>query len=83
MARFALRRRGERAKPGASLRPDRPSGSALFGRISRSHVDLLRAALLDGDAAVRAFEAWRATLDLATIPYTIASSASCRSFSGT
>jgi hypothetical protein len=69
MARFALRRRGERAKPGAPLRPDRPSGSALFGRISRSHVDLLRAALLDGDAAVRAFEAWRATLDLATIPY--------------
>ena len=30
---------------------------------------MLRAALLDGDAAVRAYRTWRSTLDLATISY--------------
>ena len=38
-------------------------------RMSRADIDLLRAALLDGDAAISAFRAWRPTLDLATLPY--------------
>ncbi len=37
--------------------------------MSASDVDLLRAALLDGEAAERSFRAWRQTLDLETIPY--------------
>jgi hypothetical protein len=67
MARLALFRRGKPGPPGTT-RLDRPSNGALSGRLSRSDIDLLRAVLLDGDVAVRAFEAWRPTLDLVTIP---------------
>jgi hypothetical protein len=42
---------------------------ALTARISRSDIDLLKAALLDGDAALQAYRAWRPTLDLATISH--------------
>jgi hypothetical protein len=38
-------------------------------RISPSNLLLLKAALLDGDAAIAAYRAWRPTLDLDTIPY--------------
>jgi len=36
-------------------------------RISPSNLLLLKAALLDGDAAIAAYRAWRPTLDLETI----------------
>ena len=37
------------------------------GRMSHTNVLLLKAALLDGDSALAAYAAWRATLDLETI----------------
>ena len=48
---------------------EQPPPHALAVRMSRSNICLLRAALLDGDAAVRAYRVWRSTLDLATISY--------------
>src|SRR5262249_51154231 len=45
----------------------RPPFHAPALRMSKSHICLLRAALLDGDAAVRAYRVWRSTVDLATI----------------
>jgi hypothetical protein len=50
-------------------RNQRRAAGALTARISGSDIDLLKAALLDGDAALQAYRAWRLTLDLATISY--------------
>ena len=49
----------------ARRRKSRPA--AFAGRMSHTNVLLLKAALLDGDSALAAYAAWRATLDLDTI----------------
>jgi hypothetical protein len=43
------------------------TGGGFAGRMRQANVLLLKAALLDGDAALAAYRAWRATLDLNTI----------------
>ena len=49
--------------------PPRSRSRSFVQRISPSHLLLLKAALLDGDAAMAAYRAWRPTLDLETISY--------------
>ena len=49
--------------------PPRRRPRSFVQRISPSNLLLLKAALLDGDAAIAAYRAWRPTLDLETISY--------------
>src|SRR5262249_17627680 len=44
-------------------------GSLFLQRIASSHLFLLKAALLEGNAALAGYREWRPTLDLATITY--------------
>ena len=49
--------------------PPRRRSRSFVQRISPSNLLLLKAALLDEDAAIAAYRAWRPTLDLETISY--------------
>ena len=54
---------------GQEERPARRRSRSFVQQISPSNLLLLKAALLDEDAAIAAYRAWRPTLDLETISY--------------
>ncbi len=47
----------------------RNASSSFIGRMSPAHVQLLKAALLDGDAAIAAYREWRQDLDFYSLSY--------------
>ena len=51
------------------LRAAQPRSAGFVQRMSSTNILLLKAALLDGDAAIAAYREWRPTLNLVTIPH--------------